>query len=92
MIAIGKTAEQDEERALIAAIEGAVEVAATAAADEDFEGAMRALAGLRVPVDAFFEAVTVNADEPVLRRNRLLLLSRIRDAVRTVADFDRLEG
>ncbi len=92
MIAIGKTAREDEERHLIAAIEGAVEVAATAARDEDFEGVMRALAGLRAPVDAFFEAVTVNADDQMLRRNRLLLLSRIRDAVRTVADFDRLEG
>jgi glycyl-tRNA synthetase beta chain len=36
--------------------------------------------------------VTVNADEAALRRNRLLLLSRIRSAVRKVADFDRLEG
>jgi glycyl-tRNA synthetase beta chain len=43
-------------------------------------------------VDAFFEAVVVNAVDPIVRRNRLLLLSRIRAGVDAVADFSRLEG
>ena len=92
LVAVAKTAQAPEEKALVAAIEGAEEVAGVALAREDFEGAMKALAGLRAPVDAFFEAVVVNAENAMLRRNRLLLLSRIRSAVGRVADFDRLEG
>lgn len=92
MIAIAKTAEAAEERALIAAIEGADEVASVALNTEDFEGAMSALSQLREPVDAFFEAVVVNAEDSMVRRNRLLLLSRIRAAADQVADFSRLEG
>ena len=44
---------------------------------EDFEGAMRALSRLRRPVDAFFDKVTVNAEDPRLRENRLRLLNAI---------------
>ncbi len=59
---------------------------------EDFEGAMRALAALRAPVDAFFLDVTVNADDPALRLNRLRLLGELRDAVHAVADFSKVAG
>lgn len=59
---------------------------------ERFEEAMRAMSRLRGPVDAFFEKVTVNADNPKLRENRLKLLSEIRDAMHTVADFSKIEG
>ena len=59
---------------------------------EDFEGAMRALAALRAPVDAFFLDVTVNADDPALRLNRLRLLGELRDAMHAVADFSRVAG
>jgi glycyl-tRNA synthetase beta chain len=59
---------------------------------EDFEGAMRALATLRAPVDAFFLDVTVNADDPALRLNRLRLLSELRDAMHAVADFSKVAG
>lgn len=59
---------------------------------ERFEEAMRAMSRLRQPVDAFFEKVTVNADNPKLRENRLKLLSEIRDAMHSVADFSRVEG
>ena len=59
---------------------------------EDFEGAMRALASLRAPVDAFFLDVTVNADDPALRLNRLRLLGELREAVHAVADFSRVSG
>jgi glycyl-tRNA synthetase beta chain len=50
------------------------------------------MARLRVPVDAFFEKVTVNATEPKVRENRLLLLSRLRAALHEVADFAKIEG
>jgi glycyl-tRNA synthetase beta chain len=60
--------------------------------EERFEEAMRAMSRLRAPVDAFFEKVTVNADDPALRQNRLELLSEIREAMHTVADFSKIEG
>lgn len=59
---------------------------------ERFEEAMRAMSRLRAPVDAFFEKVTVNADNSRLRENRLKLLSVIRDAMHSVADFSKVEG
>ncbi|KAA5599886.1 glycine--tRNA ligase subunit beta [Blastochloris sulfoviridis] len=83
---------QDEERALAAAIDTAKTDAAAAVAAEDFSGAMGALARLRGPVDTFFDKVTVNADDPAIRENRLKLLNEIRAATRTVADFSRIEG
>ena len=59
---------------------------------QDFAGAMRELAQLRPAVDAFFEAILVNAEDPALRKNRLALLAAFRDATRTVADFDKIAG
>ena len=53
---------------------------------------MAELARLRQPVDAFFDKVTVNTDEPKLRENRLRLLARIRDTMNQVADFSQIEG
>ncbi|MBV8614629.1 MAG: glycine--tRNA ligase subunit beta, partial [Acetobacteraceae bacterium] len=58
----------------------------------NFGAAMAALAGLRRPVDAFFEHVTVNAREPELRRNRLRLLNGVRATMDRVADFSQIEG
>jgi glycyl-tRNA synthetase beta chain len=87
-----KALVEPAETALADALMTAEPAARAALEAEKFESAMRALASLRAPVDAFFEAVTVNADDPMLRRNRLVLLSRIRAAVQAVADFDRLEG
>ncbi|HKQ94111.1 MAG TPA: glycine--tRNA ligase subunit beta [Aestuariivirgaceae bacterium] len=81
-----------EERTLAAAIAAAEGQAAKALSGEDFEAAMGAVAGLRLPVDAFFDKVTVNADDPGLRENRLRLLNRIRDTVLAVADFSKIEG
>jgi glycyl-tRNA synthetase beta chain len=83
---------QIEEKALAVVLDGAKREAAAAVAAEDFEGAMRALSRLRQPVDAFFDKVTVNADDAGLRANRLRLLNSIREATRTVADFSRIEG
>jgi glycyl-tRNA synthetase beta chain len=81
-----------EERALAEAIGVATKDAGERVAAEDFEGAMRALATLRGPVDAFFDKVTVNADEAKLRLNRLRLLNELRRAVHTVADFSKIAG
>ena len=59
---------------------------------EEFTEAMAELATLRLPVDEFFEKVTVNSDEPKLRENRLRLLSCIRATMNQVADFSQIEG
>jgi glycyl-tRNA synthetase beta chain len=82
----------NEERALADAIDIAKADAAKAVAAEDFEDAMRAMAKLRPVVDAFFDKVTVNADDKGVRENRLKLLNEIREATRAVADFSRIEG
>jgi glycyl-tRNA synthetase beta chain len=53
---------------------------------------MRALARLRTPVDAFFDTVTVNDENPARRVNRLRLLSELRATMQTVADFSKVQG
>ncbi len=83
---------QDEEKSLFAALNQASETAGAALSREDFTGAMAALAGLRRPVDAFFDHVTVNSDDAALRENRLRLLSAIGGALGRVADFSKIEG
>jgi glycyl-tRNA synthetase beta chain len=80
------------EKALYEALEKALPAARAAVEKEEFAAAMKALSSLRAPVDAFFEKVLVNADDPMLRRNRLLLLSRLREALSAVADFSKIEG
>ncbi len=87
-----KLLEAPEELALAAAIESVRQDTTAAIAVENFEGAMRALAELRPPVDAFFDKVTVNVEDKRLRQNRLRLLSQIRAATQTVADFSRIGG
>ena len=87
-----KFAESPEEKALFAALDGAQPKIDAAMASEDFGAAMGAMASLRAPIDAFFEAVQVNADNQVLRRNRLNLLSRIRATCGAVADLTKIEG
>ena len=84
--------EAPEERALFTYLKGAQGALEPALEAEDFEAAMAALAQLRAPLDAFFEEVTVNADEPRLRENRLLLLSTIISTCDRVAQFSSLEG
>jgi len=81
-----------EEAALKNALDNAEPHAAEAVENEDFTGAMTALATLRTPIDAFFEKVTVNDPDPGIRARRLSLLARFRDAVHTVADFSKIEG
>ena len=81
-----------EELKLAAAIESVKQDTRAAINVENFKGAMQALAELRRPVDAFFDKVTVNADDPALRENRLRLLSQIRAATMEVADFSKIAG
>ena len=81
-----------EEKALASAIARTESEVAAALKKEDFAGAMTAISKLRAPVDAFFEKVTVNAEDKKLRENRLKLLDRIRNATLSVADFSRIEG
>ncbi|MEQ1783087.1 MAG: glycine--tRNA ligase subunit beta [Hyphomonadaceae bacterium] len=78
--------------ALVSALAKAAPDASAALEKEDFAGAMRALSKLRGPVDAFFDKVTVNADDKAVRENRLKILSQIRDALGRVADFSKIEG
>lgn len=87
-----KFAETAEERGLFAALDAAEGAIQPAMKAEDFGAAMSAMAALRAPIDAFFTAVQVNADNPVVRRNRLNLLSRIRTICLSVADLTRIEG
>jgi len=83
---------EKEEQVLHDRLEKAGEAIDRALAEEDFGGAMAALATLRGPVDDFFEKVTVNCDDTGLRSNRLRLLSEIRSALGNVADFSMIEG
>jgi glycyl-tRNA synthetase beta chain len=87
-----KLLKEPAEQALYEALEKALPAARAAVEKEEFAQAMKALSQLRAPVDAFFEKVLVNADDPLLRRNRLLLLSRLREALSQVADFSKIEG
>ena len=81
-----------EEAALATALEEAGARIRLDIEAEDFERAMEAMAGLRAPVDAFFEKVIVNDPAPELRRNRLRLLARLRAAMDAVADFSKIEA
>ena len=88
----GSADAPDAEKALAAAVSSASAQAAACVAKEDFGGAMKALAALRAPVDKFFEDVTVNDADAGKRLNRLRLLSALRGAVHTVADFSKIGG
>lgn len=92
-MALGEAgAELPEEKGLIDALDAAEPKASAAIAEEDFTGAMAALASLRKPIDAFFDHVTVNDSDSAKRERRLNLLMRFRDAVNNVADFSKVEG
>lgn len=87
-----KFAEADAEKALFATLEAQKPIIDAALAAEDFGAAMTGMAALRPAVDAFFEAVQVNADNEILRRNRLNLLNMIRETCNGVADLTLIEG
>jgi len=83
---------QDEEKALAERLNDVIGKTGESVGNEDFAAAMGHMAALREPVDAFFEKVTVNADEADIRANRLRMLSSIRSALGEVADFSKIEG
>lgn len=78
------------EQALFAAMQTTVPAANTKFDAGDYTGSLQALAALRAPVDAFFDGVMVNADDPALKANRLGLLKQLHDAMNRVADLSRL--
>ena len=83
---------RSDERNLQEHINAARNRAGKALEGELFDRAMAFMASLRTPVDAFFDNVTVNCEDPALRRNRLLMLSQIRSTLDRVADFSKIEG
>ncbi|MBL9059835.1 MAG: glycine--tRNA ligase subunit beta, partial [Mangrovicoccus sp.] len=87
-----KLARSDAERALFAALEREGRAISSAIETEDFASAMRGMASLRAPIDGFFEAEQVNAENQVIRRNRLNLMHLIRATCLKVADLTRLQG
>jgi len=85
-------ASPPEQAALFEAWRQCVPAVETALATEDFNGAMRALARLRAPVDAFFEKVLVNSEVAEERTHRLRLLTAVRSVMLSVADFGLVSG
>lgn len=84
--------KETDEIALTKALADVVSEVDSALEKEDFVASMTALSKLRAPVDAFFDNVIVNAEDSVVRENRLLILAGFRDAVRRVAEFSLIEG
>jgi len=87
-----KFANDPAEKALFEALDTADKIIQPAMQAENFETAMQAMASLRAPIDAFFDAVKINADNKTIRRNRLNLLHRIRSICLSVADLTKIEG
>lgn len=83
---------QPEEVELAEELKSAGTLAIIAIDVGNYVQAMKAMAGLRAPVDRFFDEVTVNADDPDLRANRLRLLSRFRATIDRIGDFSLIEG
>lgn len=92
MVQTGLPGQPAEETALAFAAAAAATAVDAALETEDFAAAMSALARLRAPVDAFFEAVMVNSDVPAERENRLKLLGQVRAVMGRVADFGMIGG
>ena len=92
MVSTGLPNQPEEETTLAFAAAAAATAVDAALEAEDFAAAMTALARLRAPVDAFFEAVLVNSDVPEERENRLKLLGQVRSVMGRVADFGQIAG
>ncbi|MEO8316148.1 MAG: DALR anticodon-binding domain-containing protein, partial [Pseudomonadota bacterium] len=82
--------KEPAELALHRALKEIAPKADTAFAAGDYTASLRALAGLREPVDAFFDSVMVNAEDAALRANRLALLAQLHAAMNRVADISKL--
>ncbi|WAC59161.1 glycine--tRNA ligase subunit beta [Brevundimonas sp. SL130] len=92
MVQTGLLNQPEPETVLAFAVGAARTAVETALETEDFAAAMTALAGLRAPVDRFFEDVLVNSDVAEERDNRLKLLGQVRDVMGQVADFGQIAG
>ena len=82
--------QEDAEKALAQALSAVQPQAQQAFANGDYTASLKALAALKAPVDAFFDGVMVNADDPPLKTNRLALLATLHQAMNQVADLSRL--
>jgi len=87
-----KLLAEPADKTLLGALQKARSEIAPALSEEDFAAAMRHMAALRVPVDAFFDSVKVNAPDPKIRENRLHLLAALRATVHQIGDFSKIEG
>ncbi|MDP3624959.1 MAG: glycine--tRNA ligase subunit beta [Hydrogenophaga sp.] len=81
---------EQAEKDLFAAMQATVPAANAQFDAGDYTASLQSLAALRAPVDAFFDGVMVNADDPALKANRLGLLRELHDAMNRVADLSRL--
>ena len=82
--------QEQAEKDLYAALQTVAPKANAQFAEGDYTASLQTLAALRAPVDAFFEHVMVNAEDPALKANRLGLLASLHDAMNRVADLSRL--
>lgn len=82
--------QEQAEKDLYAALQTVAPKAHAQFAAGDYTASLQTLAALRAPVDAFFEHVMVNAEDPALKANRLGLLATLHDAMNRVADLSRL--
>ncbi|PAR53706.1 glycine--tRNA ligase subunit beta [Vibrio metoecus] len=83
--------QEDAEKALAEAVEIMAEALEPAFATGNYQEALSKLAGLRAPVDAFFDNVMVMADDEVLKKNRLTLLNKLRNLFLQIADISLLQ-
>ena len=82
--------QEPAEQALAEALKAIAPTADAAFDRGDYTASLQAVAGLKAPVDAFFDTVMVNAKDPALRNNRLALLASLQRAMNRVADLSRL--
>ncbi|HGE6133636.1 TPA: glycine--tRNA ligase subunit beta [Vibrio cholerae] len=83
--------QEDAEKALAEAVEIMAEALEPAFATGNYQEALSKLAGLRAPVDAFFDNVMVMADDEELKKNRLTLLNKLRNLFLQIADISLLQ-
>jgi len=82
--------QEAAEKSLAEALKTVAPKAEAAFASGDYAASLQALAALKAPVDAFFDGVMVNAEDPALRANRLGLLATLHQAMNRVADLSKL--
>ncbi|MDF1581171.1 MAG: glycine--tRNA ligase subunit beta [Desulfuromonadales bacterium] len=85
-----KLFEKPSEQKLLTALEAVENRCATATRSADYTAALRTIATLREPVDDFFAAVMVMAEDEKVKANRLALLTRVAGLFAKIADFTRL--